>query len=177
VTLYAGTWGQVCAEPCVSWFGWSAVSSFFNRLSLCKRGWTATPPIRWTRDASRDIKPGCQDHHPAAIAPRPPLSDPQPIGRGARLLSQLRRRSRRRLSGTAALPIGVVDRNSGMTRFKHWRACWTNFRSGGTTCPPASKTARRRTRSMPYWISAVMSKSSRRSNCQRASDGTNGAHR
>jgi len=28
-------------------------------------------PIHCTRDASRDIKPGCQDHHPAAIVPRP----------------------------------------------------------------------------------------------------------
>ena len=35
--------------------------------------------IHCTRDASRDIKLRCQDHHPAAIAPRPPPSDPQPI--------------------------------------------------------------------------------------------------
>jgi hypothetical protein len=38
-------------------------------------------PVHCTRDASRDIKLGCQDHHPAAIAPRPPLSDPQPRAR------------------------------------------------------------------------------------------------
>jgi hypothetical protein len=46
--------------------------------------------IHCTRDASRDIKPGCQDHHPAAIAPRPPPSDPRPIGRGARLYCRYR---------------------------------------------------------------------------------------
>jgi hypothetical protein len=34
------------------------------------------------------------------------------------------------LSNTAALPIGAVDRNNGLTRFKHWRTCWTSFRSG-----------------------------------------------
>jgi len=62
-----------------------------------------------TRDASRDIKPGCQDHHPAAIAPRSPPSDPRPTGRGARLLPRLRRRSRRWLSDTVGLPIGAVD--------------------------------------------------------------------
>src|SRR5664279_19758 len=68
-------------------------------------------PIHCTRDASRDIKPGCQDHHLAAIVPRPPPSDPRPTGRGARLLPRLRRRSRRWLSGTVGLPIGAVDRN------------------------------------------------------------------
>jgi hypothetical protein len=78
-------------------------------------------PIHGTRDASRDIKLECQDHHPAAIAPRPPPSDPQPIGRGARLPPRLRRRSRRRLCDTAARLIGAVDRNNGLTRFKHWR--------------------------------------------------------
>jgi hypothetical protein len=132
----------------------------------------AAPPTHWTRDASRDIKLGCQDHHPAAIAPRPPPSDPQPIGRGARL--PLRRRSRRRLSDTAALPIGAADRNSGLTPCRRWRSCWTGFRSGGTTCPPASQTARRRKRSMPCWSCEVMSKNSRRSSFQRASDGTDG---
>src|SRR5664279_5558178 len=68
-------------------------------------------PIHCTRDASRDIKPGCQDHHLAAIVPRPPPSDPRPTGRGARLLPRLRQRSRRWLSGTVGLPIGAVDRN------------------------------------------------------------------
>src|SRR5664279_3979090 len=28
-------------------------------------------PIHCTRDASWDIKPGCQDHHPPAIVPPP----------------------------------------------------------------------------------------------------------
>ena len=133
-------------------------------------------PAHCTRDASRNIKLRCQDHHPAAIAPRPPPSDPQPIGRGARLLSRLLRRSRRRLSDTAGLPIGAVDRNSGLTRCRRWRTCWTGFRSGGTTCPPASQTARRRKHWMPCWSCAVMSKNSRRSTCQRVSDGTDGAH-
>ena len=117
----------------------------------------------------------CQDHHPAAIAPRPLPSDPQPIGRGAKLLSRLRRRSRRSLSDTAGLPIGAVDRNGGLTRCRRWRTCWTGFRSGGTTCPPASQTARRRKHWMPCWSCAVMSKNFRRSSCQRASDGTDGA--
>jgi hypothetical protein len=53
----------------------------------------AAPPIHWTRDASRDIKPGCQDHHPAAIAPRPRPSGLRPTGRGARQLLQMCRRS------------------------------------------------------------------------------------
>jgi hypothetical protein len=51
----------------------------------------------------------------------------------------------------------------------------TGFRSGGTTCPPASQTARRRKHWMPCWSCAVMSKNSRRSTCQRVSDGTDGA--
>ena len=65
------------------------------------------------------------------IAPRPPPSDPQPIGRGARLLSQLRRRSRRWLSDTAGLPIGAVERKQWadavrtladlLDRFQEWR--------------------------------------------------------
>jgi hypothetical protein len=44
----------------------------------------------------------------------------------------LRRRSRRWLSDTAGLPIGAVDRNTGLTRCRRWRTCWTGFRSGGT---------------------------------------------
>jgi hypothetical protein len=134
-------------------------------------------PTHCTRDASRDIKPRCQDHLPAAIGPQPPPSDPQPIGRGARLLSQLSRRSRPWLSDTAGRPIGAVDRNSGMTRCRLWRTCWTGFRSGGTTCPPASQAARRRKRSMPCWNCAVMWKNCRLSSCQRASGGTDDADR
>jgi hypothetical protein len=140
-------------------------------------GWVATLPIHWTRDASRDIKPGCQDHHPAAIAPRPPPNDPRPIGRGARLPSQPPRRSRRWLSDTAGPPIGAVDRNSGRTLCRRWRTCWIGVRSGGTTCPPASRTARRRKPSMRCWSCAVMSKSSRRLSCQRASDETDFLYR
>ena len=132
-------------------------------------------PIHCTRDASRDIKPGCQDNHPAAIVPRPPPSDPRPTGRGARLLPRLRRRSRRWLSGTVGLPIGAVDRNGGLMLCRRWRTCWTSFRSGGTTCPPAWKAARRRKRSMSCWSCAVMSKIFRRSSCQKASAGTDGA--
>jgi hypothetical protein len=45
------------------------------------------------------------------------------------------------LSDTAGLPIGAVDRNSGLTRCRRWRTCWTDFRSGGTTCHPASHSA------------------------------------
>ena len=119
-------------------------------------------PIHCTRDASRDIKPGCQDHHLAAIVPRPPPSDPRPTGRGARLLPRLRRRSRRWLSGSVGLPIGAVDRNGGL---------------GGTTCPRAWKAARRRKRSMSCWSCAVMSKIFRRSRCQKASEGTDCVHR
>jgi hypothetical protein len=105
-------------------------------------------PIHRTRDASRDIKPRCQDHHPAAIGPQPPPSDPRPIGRAARLLLRPRRRSRRWLPDTDGPPIGAVDRNSGLTRCRHWRICWTSFRSGGTICHPASQTARRQKRSV-----------------------------
>jgi hypothetical protein len=153
------------------------------RPSLPRRQPAVSTPTWWrisihcTRDASWDIKLGCQDHHPAAIAPRPPPSDPRPTGRGARLLSQSRRRSRRWLFDTAGLPIGEVDRDSGLTRCRRWRTCWTGFRSGGATCPRASRTVRQRKRLMPCWRCAVMSKSSRRSSCQRASDGTDNADR
>ena len=138
-------------------------------------GWGATLPIHWTRDASRDIKPGCQDHHPAAIAPRPPPSGPRPTGRDARQLPRMCRRSRRWLSDTFDPPIDAVDRNSGLTRCRRWPTCWTSLRSGGTNCPPASRTAQRRKRSMPCWSCAVMSKIFRRPSCQKASDGTDGA--
>ena len=138
-------------------------------------GWVATLPIHWTRDASRDIKPGCQDHHPAAIAPRPPPSGPRPTGRDARQLPRMCRRSRRWLSDTFDPPIDAVDRNSGLTRCRRWPTCWTSLRSGGTNCPPASRTAQRRKRSMPCWSCAVMSKIFRRPSCQKASDGTDGA--
>jgi hypothetical protein len=84
---------------------------------------------------SRDIKLRCQDHHPAAIAPQPPPSDPRPIGRGARLPVRLHRQSRRSSSDTAGLPIGARDRNSGLTQCRRWRTCWTGFSSGGTTYP------------------------------------------
>jgi hypothetical protein len=137
----------------------------------------AAPPTPWTRDASRDIKLGCQDHHPAAIAPRPPPSDPRPTERGARQLPRTRRRSRRWLSDTAGPPIGAVGRNSGRTRCRRWPTCWTSLSSGGTNCPPALRTARRRKRSMPCWSYAVMSKIFRPSSCQKASDGTDGTHR
>ena len=130
-----------------------------------------------TRDASRDIKPGCQDHHPAAIAPRPPPSDPRPTGRGARLLPRLRRRSRRWLSDIVGLPIAAVDRGGGLTRCRRWRTCWTSFRTGGTTCPLAWQTARQRKRSTPCWSCAVMLNISTRSSCQKASDGTDGAYK
>ena len=83
---------------------------FFNRLSLCK---TAAPPIHWTRDASRDTKLGCHDHHPAAIALRPRPSDLRPTRRGARQLPQMCRQSRQWLSDTVGPPIGAVDRNNG----------------------------------------------------------------
>ena len=49
---------------------------------------------------------------------------------------------------------------------------WTAFRNGGTTCPQASKAVRRQKRSMLCWSCAVMLKTSRRSTCQKASDGT-----
>jgi hypothetical protein len=65
--------------------------------------------VHCTRDASRDIKPGCQDHHPAAIGLRPPLSDPRPTERGARPLLKPRRRSRWRLSRRYRRP---ADRRS-----------------------------------------------------------------
>ena len=80
------------------------------------------------------------------------------------------------LSDTVGLPIGAVDRNGGLTRCRRWRTCWTGFRRGGTTCPPAWQTARQRKRSTPYWSCAVMLKIFRRSSCQKASDGTDGAH-
>ena len=103
---------------------------------------------RFTREPSIGLvtrhgisSPGCQDHDPAAIVPRPPPSDPRPTGRGARLLSRLRRRSRRWLSDIAGLPIGAVDRNGGLTRCRRWRTCWTRFRSGGTTCPATARGA------------------------------------
>ena len=121
--------------------------------------------------------PGCQDHHPAAIAPRPPPSDPQPTGRGARLLPRLRQRSCRWLSDTVGLPIGAVDRNGGLTRCRRWPTCWTGFRSGGTTCPPAWETARGRKPLTPCRNCEVMLKNSGRSSCQKALDGTDGAHR
>jgi hypothetical protein len=133
--------------------------------------------VHCTRDASRDSIPGCQDHHPAAIEPRPPPSDRRLTGRGARQPPRMRRRSRRWLADTADPPIGAVDRNSGLTRCGRWRAFWTIFRSGGTNCPPASPTARWRKRSIPCWSCAVMSRIFRRSSCQEASDGTDGAHR
>ena len=126
-----------------------------------------------TRDASRDRELRCQDHHPAAIAPRPPPRDPRLIGRGARLRSQLPRRNRRWLSDTADPLIGAVDSNSGLTQCRRWRTCWTGSRRGGDQ--PAlqpRKTARWRKRSMRCWNCAVMSKSFRRSNCQKASVGT-----
>jgi hypothetical protein len=145
-------------------------------LGLISGSSRSTNP-RCTRDASRDIKPGCQDHHPAAIGPQPPPSDPRPTGRGARQLLRMCRQSSRWLFDTAGLPIGAVDRNSGLTRCRRWRTCWIVVRSGGTKCPPASRTARRRKRLMPCWSCAVMSKIFRRSSCQKASDGTDGAHR
>src|SRR6202030_2056962 len=40
---------------------------------------------------------------------------------------------------TAGLPIGEVDRNSGLTRCRRWQTTWITFKSGGTTCPPASQ--------------------------------------
>ena len=147
-------------------FASSLIASRFARW-----GWTAAPPIHWTRDASRDIKPGCQDHHPEAIGPRPPPSGPRPTGRGARQLPWMCRRSRRWLSDTVGPPIGAVDCSGGLTRCG--RSPTYSLRSGGTNCPPTSRTARRRKRSMPCWSCAVMSKIFRRSSCQRASDGTN----
>jgi hypothetical protein len=115
-------------------------------------------PIHCTRDASRDTKLECRDHHPRRSRATPP-SDSQPIRRVPRLPPQVRRRSHRRLSDTAALLIGAVDRNNGLTRFKHWQACWT---VSGVAGQPALKPRH----SATAWISAVTSKSSRRSNCQ-----------
>jgi hypothetical protein len=54
-----------------------------------------------------------------------------------------------------------------LDQFEEWR----------TNCRPASRTARRRKRSMTCWGCAVMSKIFRRSSCQKASDGTDGAPR
>ena len=135
-------------------------------------------PNHYTRDASRDITLGCQDHHLAVIAPRLPPSDPPPIGRGARLhVAAAPTKCRRWLSDTDGPLIGAVDRNSGLTRRRRSPICWTSFRSGGTICPPASQTARRQKRSMPCWNCAIMSKRSRRSSHKAASDVTDGTHR
>ena len=99
-------------------FASSLIASRFARW-----GWTAAPPIHWTRDASRDIKPGCQDHHPEAIGPRPPPSGPRPTGRGARQLPWMCRRSRRWLSDTVGPPIGAVDCSGGLTRCRCLSGC------------------------------------------------------
>ena len=89
----------------------------------------------------------------------------------------MHRQSRRWLCDTAGPPIGAVARSNGLTPCRRWRTCWTSFRSGGTNCPPASRAARRRKRSMACWNCGVMSKIFRRSSCQKASDGTDDAHR
>jgi hypothetical protein len=105
-----------------------------------------------------------------------PPSELQPIGRDAKLLSRPRQQSRRSLSDIAGLPIDARNRNNGLTRCRYWRTCWTGSSSGGTTCPPASKTARRQKLWMPCWSCAVTSKNSRQSSCQRASDETDFTH-
>ena len=117
-------------------------------------------------------------HHLAAIAPRPRRAIRGLQGAAQGYRQRLRRRSRWLLD-TVGLPIGAVDRNGGLTRCRRWWTCWTGFRRGATTCSSSFwQTARQRgKRSTSYWSCAVMLKISRRSSCQKASDGTDGAHR
>ena len=69
-------------------------------------------PIDCTRDASRDIKPGCQDHHPAAIAPRPPPKPPVVV----RYSRPADRRSRPQQWADAVQTLAKL-----LDRFQEWR--------------------------------------------------------
>ena len=113
-----------------------------------------------TRDASRDTRLS----NARTTTPRRSRRDPRRASRSLSGAAQSYIRGRANkaagLSDTAGLPIGARNRNSEPTRCTHWRTCWIGSSSGGTTCPPASKTARRQKPSMLCWSCAVTSKNS-----------------
>ena len=113
--------------------------------------------------------------------PRRSRRDPRRAIRGRQSAAQVvrrgRRRSRRRVCPRIARP---ADRRS---RPERWAdAVQTladmldQFQEWRDNLPSSLETARQRKRSTPYWSCAVMLKISRRSRCQKASDGTDGAH-
>jgi hypothetical protein len=146
----------------------SAVREGTRAFSITAKVWPSLP-CRQTASAYRvdgayrTIVPvtrhGIESSDARTTTPRRSRRDPRRAirslsGGGARLPPRLRRRSRRRLSDTAGPPIGAVDRNIGLTQCRRSRTCWMGFRSDGTTCHPASQTARWRKRSMPCWSCA-----------------------
>ena len=108
------------------------------------------------------------------------------------MLPRLRRRSRRWLSDIVGLPIkpsaapvgrGSLGRGRRRSRPERWAdAVQTladmlgQFQEWRGNLPSRLETARQRKRLTPCWSCAVMLKIFRPSRCQKASDGTDGAH-